>query len=33
VLDKGEIIENGSYDELYRSNGKFRQMVDRQSLN
>jgi subfamily B ATP-binding cassette protein MsbA len=33
VLDKGDIVESGSYDELYRKNGKFRQMVDSQSLN
>ena len=32
VLDKGDIVESGPYDELYRSNGKFRQMVDSQSL-
>ena len=32
VLDKGDIVEAGPYDELYRSNGKFRQMVDSQSL-
>lgn len=33
VLDRGDIAESGSYDELYKRNGKFRQMVDRQSLN
>lgn len=33
VLDKGDIVESGSYDELYNKNGRFRQMVDRQSLN
>lgn len=33
VLEKGEIVEDGGYDELYNKNGKFRQMVDRQSLN
>jgi subfamily B ATP-binding cassette protein MsbA len=33
VLDKGEIIEEGPYDELYDRNGRFRQMVDSQSLN
>ncbi|MCX6984973.1 MAG: ATP-binding cassette domain-containing protein, partial [Lentisphaerae bacterium] len=32
VLDNGDIVESGSYDDLYRNNGKFRQMVDRQSL-
>lgn len=33
VLDKGDIVESGPYDELYKKNGRFRQMVDRQSLN
>lgn len=33
VLDKGEIVEDGSYDELYAKDGKFRRMVDSQSLN
>jgi subfamily B ATP-binding cassette protein MsbA len=32
VLEKGDIVESGPYDELYRKNGKFRQMVDSQSL-
>ena len=32
VLDKGEIVEQGKYAELYARNGKFREMVDRQSL-
>lgn len=32
VLEKGEITEYGTYDELYNKNGRFRQMVDRQSL-
>ncbi len=32
VLDKGYVVESGTYDELYRRGGKFRQMVDRQSL-
>lgn len=33
VLDKGGLAEEGTYDELYNKNGKFREMVDRQSLN
>ena len=33
VLDKGDIVESGPYDELYKKNGRFRQMVDSQSLN
>jgi subfamily B ATP-binding cassette protein MsbA len=33
VLENGDIVESGPYDELYRKNGKFRQMVDNQSLN
>ena len=33
VLDNGDIVEFGSYDELYRKNGKFSHMVDSQSLN
>ena len=33
VLDKGEIIEEGSYEELYAKDGRFRKMVDSQSLN
>ena len=33
VLEKGNIIESGSYEELYRNGGKFREMVDRQTLN
>jgi len=33
VLDKGEIVEEGSYEELYAKNGRFRQMIDSQSLN
>jgi subfamily B ATP-binding cassette protein MsbA len=32
VLDEGKIIEQGSYEELYRAGGKFTEMVDRQSL-
>lgn len=33
VLDKGEIVEHGTYSELYNRSGRFRQMVDSQSLN
>ncbi|HCE45624.1 MAG TPA: hypothetical protein DET40_18945 [Lentisphaeria bacterium] len=33
VLEKGKIVEHGKYDELYAKNGRFRQMVDSQSLN
>jgi len=33
VLEKGELIEEGSYDELYNKNSRFRQMIDSQSLN
>ncbi|MEI6421896.1 MAG: ABC transporter ATP-binding protein [Lentisphaerota bacterium] len=33
VLDKGEIVEHGTYSDLYNGNGRFRQMVDSQSLN
>ncbi len=33
VLEKGCLIEEGSYDELYNKNGRFRKMVDSQSLN
>lgn len=32
VLDSGKIIEQGSYEELYKMRGKFTEMVDRQSL-
>jgi subfamily B ATP-binding cassette protein MsbA len=32
VLENGSIVESGTYDELYRQNGKFREMVDRQDL-
>lgn len=32
VLDKGILVESGSYDELYAKGGKFKEMVDRQSL-
>jgi subfamily B ATP-binding cassette protein MsbA len=32
VLDKGRIIEEGSYPDLYSKNGKFKEMVERQSL-
>lgn len=33
VLEKGKIIEHGTYEELQSKNGRFRQMVDSQSLN
>ncbi|AFL97069.1 ABC transporter ATP-binding protein [Ornithobacterium rhinotracheale] len=33
VMEKGEIIEHGNYNELYQQNGKFKQMVDLQDLN
>lgn len=32
VLDNGRVAEEGSYDELYARGGKFKAMVDRQSL-
>ncbi len=32
VLDKGKIVEEGSYDKLYPKNGIFTKMVDRQLL-
>ncbi|HBC87131.1 MAG TPA: hypothetical protein DCZ94_09275 [Lentisphaeria bacterium] len=32
LLENGEIIEKGPYTELYEKNGRFRQMVDSQSL-
>ncbi|HPN83780.1 MAG TPA: ATP-binding cassette domain-containing protein, partial [Victivallales bacterium] len=32
VLDSGKVVEEGSYAELYQKCGKFRQMVERQSL-
>jgi len=31
VLDQGTIVEQGTYDELYRTGGIFRRMVDRQA--
>ncbi len=33
VLDRGNIVEQGSFSELIAKNGKFKKMVDRQSLN
>lgn len=32
VLDKGKVVEQGTYQELYNQNGPFRKMVDKQSL-
>ena len=32
VLDKGKVVETGSYEELYEKNGMFKEMVERQSL-
>ena len=32
VLEKGRIIEEGTYDELYAKGGKFREMVELQGL-
>lgn len=32
VLDKGKVVEEGSYKELFNKNGTFRKMVDKQSL-
>jgi ABC-type multidrug transport system fused ATPase/permease subunit len=32
VLDEGAIVEQGTYDELIKRDGRFRSMVDAQSL-
>lgn len=32
VLDKGRIVEQGSFEQLFKKEGKFREMVQRQSL-
>jgi len=32
VLDEGAIVEQGTYDELIKGDGRFRNMVDAQSL-
>jgi subfamily B ATP-binding cassette protein MsbA len=32
VLEQGNLVESGTYDELYQAGGRFRAMVDRQSL-
>jgi subfamily B ATP-binding cassette protein MsbA len=32
VLDEGQIVEQGAYDELIKENGLFKKMVDKQSL-
>ena len=33
MLENGKIAEDGTYDELMRSNGKFAELVERQKLN
>ena len=33
VLDEGEIIESGSYDQLINSNGTFQQLYEKQLVN
>ena len=33
VMDRGRVVEQGSYEELYAAGGIFREMVDRQSQN
>ena len=33
VLDKGKIIEDGTYDELIEQNGFFAELVSRQQVN
>ncbi len=32
VLEQGELVESGTYDELYQAGGRFRRMVDQQAL-
>ena len=33
VLDKGRIVEDGTYDELIKLNGFFKELVERQQIN
>lgn len=33
MLDKGQIVEDGTYDELIRLNGAFAELVERQKVN